>query len=142
MSWVKDVVKNLVTRYKTSDPFELASHRNIHVIEYNLHQEIKGFYKYDKRNKYIVINSNMESFQQRFVCAHELGHAELHSRVNTPFLRESTLYSSSRIEVEANAFAVELLIPDSAISSDYQSTIFDAAAEYGVPKEVVHLKNF
>lgn len=142
MSWVKDVVKTLITRYKTSNPFELASHRNIHVIEYNLHQEIKGFYKYDKRNKYIVINSNMESFQQRFVCAHELGHAELHSRVNTPFLRASTLYSSSRIEVEANTFAVELLIPDSTISLDSQSTIFEAAAEYGVPKEVVHLKNF
>lgn len=142
MSWVKDVVNNLVTRYKTSDPFELASQRNIHVIEFNLHHEIKGFYKYDKRNKYIVLNSNLENFQQKFVCAHELGHAELHSRLNTPFLRASTLYSSSRVEVEANTFAVELLIPDSAISPEYQSTIFEAAAEYGVPREVVHLKNF
>lgn len=142
MSWVKDVVNTLVTRYKTSDPFELASQRNIHVIEFNLHHEIKGFYKYDKRNKYIVLNSNLENFQQKFVCAHELGHAELHSRLNTPFLRASTLYSSSRVEVEANTFAVELLIPDSSISSEYQSTIYEAAAEYGVPKEVVHLKNF
>lgn len=142
MSWVKDVVNTLVTRYKTSDPFELASQRNIHVIEFNLHHEIKGFYKYDKRNRYIVLNSNLENFQQKFVCAHELGHAELHSRLNTPFLRASTLYSSSRVEVEANTFAVELLIPDSALSKDYQSTIFEAAAEYGVPKEVVHLKNF
>jgi Zn-dependent peptidase ImmA (M78 family) len=142
VSWIKDAVKTLVSRYKTSDPFELASHRNIHVIEYNLHQEIRGFYKYDKRNKFIVINSNLETFQQKFVCAHELGHAELHSRLNTPFLRANTLYSSSRVEVEANTFAVELLIPDSALSPDYQSTIFEAAAEYGVPKEVVHLKIF
>ncbi|WLR54872.1 ImmA/IrrE family metallo-endopeptidase [Mesobacillus subterraneus] len=142
MSWVKEVVKNIVARYNTSDPFELASLKKIEVVELNLHDEIKGFYKYDKRNRFIVLNSNLESFHQKFVCAHELGHAELHSRLNTPFLRASTLYSSSRVEVEANTFAVELLIPDNIITKDYQSTIFEAAAEYGVPREVVHLKNF
>ncbi|WP_394137202.1 ImmA/IrrE family metallo-endopeptidase [Cytobacillus oceanisediminis] len=139
---MKKAVKDLIYKYKTNDPFELAAFKNIHVIEWELHHEIKGFYKYDKRNKYIVINSSLEKFQQKFICAHELGHSVLHPRMNTPFLRENTFYSTSRLEVEANTFAVELLIPDTIINENYQTTIYETAAMYGVPKEVVHLKNF
>ena len=36
------------------------------------------------------------------------GHSQIHPRVNTPFLRKNTLFSTDR-EVEANRFAVELL---------------------------------
>lgn len=142
MNWIKQAVHNIIYKYKTNDPFELAAFKKIQVVEWNLHHEIKGFYKYDKRNKYIVINSNLERFQQKFVCAHELGHSELHPRVNTPFLRENTLYSTSRIEVEANTFAAELLIPDDSLEKDYQSTIYEVATYYGVPEEIAHLKKF
>ncbi|EWG12712.1 ImmA/IrrE family metallo-endopeptidase [Cytobacillus firmus] len=140
MNWIKRAVQDIIYKYKTNDPYELATFKNIHVVEWDLHHEIQGFYKYDKRNKYIVINSNLERFQQNFVCAHELGHSELHPRVNTPFLRENTLYSTSRIEMEANTFAVELLIPDFSLHENSQTTIYEAAAYYGVPQEIAHLK--
>ncbi|WP_286164737.1 hypothetical protein [Clostridium sp. 1xD42-85] len=35
---------------------------------------------------------------KRFVCAHELGHSQLHTRVNTPFLRSTTYLPVSKIE--------------------------------------------
>ncbi|MED1939680.1 MULTISPECIES: ImmA/IrrE family metallo-endopeptidase [Cytobacillus] len=142
MTWIKTAVSNITKKYKTNNPFELAAFKNVHVIEWDLHHEIKGFYKYDKKNKYIVINSNLLSYEKYFTCAHELGHSQLHPRVNTPFLRENTLFSTSRIEVEANTYAVELLIPDSAIHKNYHSSIYDVAAMHGVPKELVHLKKF
>ncbi|MBU8768675.1 ImmA/IrrE family metallo-endopeptidase [Cytobacillus oceanisediminis] len=142
MNWIKQAAQDTINKYKTNDPFELASFKNINIIEWDLHQEIKGFYKYDKRNKYIVINSNLEKVQQKFVCAHELGHSVLHPRVNTPFLRENTLFLTSRIEVEANTFAVELLLPDDVLQENSQSTIFELASLQGVPKEIVHLKKF
>lgn len=75
---------------------------------------------------------------QRFVCAHELGHAVLHPGLNTPFMKANTLLSTDRIEREANTFAVELLMPDELIQ-EYQ-TIYEAAVACGVPAEIASLK--
>ena len=143
LTWIKDIVGDLIKRHETADPFELAALKKIHVIYHDLHHEIQGLYKYDKRNKYIVINANLPETRQKFVCAHELGHAKLHPRVNTPFLREKTFLSIDRIEVEANTFAVELLLPDNAIyeHSDIGMTLNEIASMYCVPEEVTHLKN-
>jgi len=143
LTWIKDLVKKLTKRYNTNDPYELASSKNIHVVFWDLHHEIQGFYKYDRRNKYIVINSNLNKASQKYVCGHEFGHSQLHSRVNTPFLREKTLLSIDRIEVEANTFAVELLLPDKTIyeHKDAGMTLNEVASMYCVPSEVAHLKN-
>jgi Zn-dependent peptidase ImmA (M78 family) len=144
LEWIKDEVNNLIREHETKDPFDLASLMNINVIPWNLHEEINGFYKYDKRNKYIFINNNLNEKAQRFVCSHELGHAILHPRANTPFLRTKTLFSIDKIEVEANTFAVELLLQDESIY-EYKNTslsIHEFSEMYGVPKELCHLKNF
>lgn len=143
MTWIKDTVQELIERYDTNDPFELASFMNINVVYWDLHEEIRGFYKYDKRNKYIFINNNLDEELQFFTGAHELGHAKLHPRVNTPFLREKTFLSVDRIEVEANTFAVELLLPDQVIHNhkDECMTLDEIASMYCVPGEVVHLKS-
>jgi Zn-dependent peptidase ImmA (M78 family) len=143
LNWIKKAVVLLENRYKTTDPYKLASLMNINVIPWNLHEEINGFYKYDKRNKYIFINSNLRDEMQRFVCSHELGHAVLHPRSNTPFLRKNTLFSIARIEVEANTFAVELLMNDE-ILMDYKDTnlsIQDIGEINGVPRGLSYLKS-
>jgi Zn-dependent peptidase ImmA (M78 family) len=142
--WIKDIVKKITYKHKTNNPFEIAIRKNIHVIQWELHHEIKGFYKYDKRNKYIFINNNLIEDEQKFVCAHELGHSLLHPRVNTPFLRNNTLLSVNRIEVEANRFAVELLIPDDVLYEIKNSniSICEISEIYGVPKDICHLKKF
>lgn len=144
MSWIKNVVTNLVKKYQSNDPFELATMLNIKVIYWDLHEEINGFYKYDKRNKYIVINSNLNERGQKYVCSHELGHAVIHPRSNTPFLRKNTLFSIDKLEVEANTFAVELLMDDDTIQEYSQSSlsIQEIGDILGVPREVSYLKSF
>jgi Zn-dependent peptidase ImmA (M78 family) len=140
---IKDIVKKITNKHKTNDPFVIAALKNIHVIPWNLHKEIKGFYKYDKRNKFIFINSNLDDALQKFVCAHELGHSQLHSRVNTPFLRDKTFFSLSKIEVEANTFAVELLLQDECLyeAKDSNLSIYEISEMYCVPKELSCLKS-
>jgi len=136
--WIKDKANQLKERYKTDCPYQLAEHLKIHIMQHDLHHEINGYYKYDRRNQFIVINDNLAPYNQRVVCAHELGHAILHKHVNTPFMRNNTFLSVDKIEHEANRFAAELLIPDESI---YElNNIHHVASLHNVPVELVRLK--
>lgn len=138
---IKTTVTQLIKKHRTNDPFEIASQKNILVL-FELLGDMLGYYNSSRRLQMIHINNTACQQDQRFTCAHELGHVILHPNVNTPFLRRHTLYSVDRIEREANQFAVELLMPDEllyeSIHKDY--TVQEAAAIYGVPSGFEHLK--
>ena len=136
--WIKEKTNQLKQRYNTDCPYEIASYLKIHVMQHELHPEINGYYKYDRRNQYIVINDNLNQHEQRVVCAHELGHAVMHKHVNTPFMCKNTFLSVSKIEREANRFAAELLIPDASIKEC--ETLLHIASLHNVPMELVELK--
>lgn len=127
----------MIKKYRTNDPFEIASQKNITVLLSYLGETL-GFFSSYKRSKFIHINDDLDDPMKRFVCAHELGHAVLHPGINTPFLRSKTLFSIDRIEREANEFAVELLMPDEIILE--YDTIYEAAAACGVPEDLAVLK--
>ncbi|WP_412055234.1 ImmA/IrrE family metallo-endopeptidase [Bacillus altitudinis] len=75
----------------------------------------------------------MYLFENRFsFCAHELGHALLHNESNTPFLKRNTFFSTEKIELEANFFAMHLLF-----SSVQRGITYCEFKEYGIPKEFV-----
>lgn len=136
--WIKERTNQLKERYNTECPYEIASYLKIHVMQHDLHHDINGYYKYDRRNQYIVINDNLDQHLQRVVCAHELGHAVMHKHVNTPFMRNNTFLSVSKIEREANRFAAELLIPDDSLKN--VESIQQLASIHNVPIEIVKLK--
>lgn len=142
--WIKNEVKELIEEYSTNDPFEIAEGKSINVYFHPLHREIMGYYKYIRRNKYIVINSNLDDNNKIFTCAHELGHSELHPRIDTPFLKKNTLFSTNKIENEANRFAVEMLLPDNKFE-EYRGTslsLEEIAGMHGIPREVARLKKY
>ncbi|OLN21615.1 hypothetical protein BTO30_14130 [Domibacillus antri] len=138
---VKDTVQTLIQKYGTNDPFEIADRNNI-LLSYEPLGRILGYYNMYKRVKFIHINHQLNEIGQRFVCAHELGHAVLHPKANTPFLKRNTLFSVERMEVEANTFAVELLLPDEKIIeySDSNYTLYQIGEMHGIPREIVTLK--
>lgn len=143
MKGIKEIVRQLIKKYKSNDPFQIAKEKNIIVLFAELGTTL-GFYSSYKRIQFIHINNQLGETIQRFVCAHELGHAVLHPRSNTPFLRANTLFSVEKLELEANTFAVELLLPDDVIDQ-YQGTgltIYDVAEIHSIPKELVYLKKF
>jgi Zn-dependent peptidase ImmA (M78 family) len=138
---IKQTVAQLIKKFRTNNPYEIASQKNILVLFEQLGETL-GYFNTYKRIQIIHINSRSSTEEQYFTAAHELGHVILHPRVNTPFLRRNTLCSIDRIEKEANEFAVELLMPDDLIN-EYQSSnlsIYEAAEAYGVPHELAHLK--
>jgi Zn-dependent peptidase ImmA (M78 family) len=139
---LKELITKLIQRHKTNDPFEIASQKNILVLTGENLGGILGYFKTHKRIKMIHINRELDEIQQKYVCAHELGHALLHPKESTPFLKRNTFVVTDKIENEANTFAVELLIPDRLLYEyrDTRATIQEVAATYGVPKEFAHFK--
>ncbi|GAB6469983.1 hypothetical protein bcgnr5371_33500 [Bacillus cereus] len=140
---IKEYVLNIIEKYKTTDPFEIAKEKNIIVLFEDLGNTL-GFYNTYKRFKFIHINNQIEETTQRFVCAHELGHAVLHPKANTPFLRNQTFFSVDRLEIEANTFAVELLLTDEMVSAyeDTRLSIQEVAEIHGVPGGFSCLKTY
>lgn len=134
---IKRIVERNCRKYGTRDPFRLAKERHISVIFEPL-GSVRGFYQGCYRNKIIHINSNITEEQQRFTCAHELGHALMHAKVNTPFLRENTLFSVNRYEVEANRFAAQLCYPAQYLREEFGAcTTHQIAQSLGLPPELV-----
>lgn len=139
---IKREVAYLKRYYKTSSPLEIIKAQNILLLYENL-GSIRGYYNLVLRQKQIHVNANMEEHQKKFTSAHELGHAILHPKANTPFLLENTYQSINKLEIEANKFAVELLIPDDTLFEllKYQEhTIEQTACLLGYEKELIELR--
>ncbi|MEN1968973.1 ImmA/IrrE family metallo-endopeptidase [Lentibacillus sp. N15] len=137
----KNTAIKLIKTYESNCPFEIAEQKGISII-YEALGGALGYYNCYKRIQFIHINNDLDERLRKFVCAHELGHALLHKDENTPFLKRKTLFSTKKIEIEANTFAVELLLPDEYIYEykDTSATLKEAAQIYGIPEEMSHFK--
>lgn len=136
---IKSIVNDLIKKYKTNDPYELASLLKITVKDAPLHEDIKGMYQYVDRNKFIYINSNLLYHTKKSTCGHELGHAILHPKTNCIFLRDYTLFSPSKLEKEANLFAAHLLLTDDVIMQYDGFTYEQISCDTGIPVEYIKL---
>lgn len=128
-----------VTKYHTRNPFLIAEHMNTVVLYENL-GTISGYYNKAFRQKFIHINESLPESMQTFTCAHELGHSILHPNSCTPFLTEKTLLSVDKLEIEANEFAVNLLISDEDLKEYQNLTINQLARLYGYSEKLINLR--
>lgn len=133
LSWLQRRLEREVKKACTNNPFEIASSKNIIVNYFPLGNTL-GFYMKHVRHQVITINSDIDESLQRFVCAHELGHAVLHPDKSTPFLYKNTLLSTAKIECEANKFAVNLLLFGENLQN--YETLHQVMCIYGIPKEM------
>lgn len=131
--------KQLINKYKTNNPQEIAQELGI-IILFEPLGDINGYYNTAFRQKLIHININLPKYKQQFTIAHELGHALLHPKANTPFLRDNTLFSINKLEIEANKFAVELLITDEAIAEVKHLTLDQMSNYFGIHKNLMKLR--
>ena len=135
----KGTPKQLISKYKTNNPQEIAQELGI-IILFEPLGEINGYYNTAFRQKFIHINNTLVEAKQKFTIAHELGHALLHPKANTPFLRDNTLFSINKLEIEANKFAVDLLITDEAIAEVKHLTLDQMANYFGINKNLIKLR--
>ncbi|MCD8078021.1 MAG: ImmA/IrrE family metallo-endopeptidase [Lachnospiraceae bacterium] len=95
---------------------------------------------YLKKHKCIFLNENLEEHERYFVMAHELGHAIMHPKMNCYFIRNKTLLLTSRVEREANKFAVELLIGNDFLHENKDLTVDQLARLTGYCKDFIELR--
>jgi Zn-dependent peptidase ImmA (M78 family) len=145
-SLIHSKVKKIVRQADTRNPFKIAKELGVHVMWRRDFVELKGMYKVISRNRFIFINGNLDEFEQRVVCAHELGHDLLHREIATTHF-ETTLYDvQNRIEYEANIFAADLLIDDNEVielisdGAENGNTESGIAATLGVSVDLLLIK--
>ena len=136
---IKDIILHLTKKYNTSDPFELANALKI-AVYYEELGFINGYYNNPLRMKQIHINSSLNKHDTEYTCAHELGHAIMHPNASTPFLRSKTLLSVDKLEIEANTFAINLLIPDEIITENRNYTTEQLSRLLGYNQELINLR--
>lgn len=129
-------VESLLADYKkdfepiTSPPVpveDIAKWRGIRLVYRPLNRELSGMIFIREGTPIVGINSLHHPNRQRFTIAHELAHFELHRdaiddqvHVDKKFpvlMRSSSSASGTdRIEIDANLFAAELLMPMSLLN--------------------------
>ena len=108
---IYDLTNDLIDRHQTRDPFELCDFLGIKYFFKDI-GSLQGMFTFLCEKPVIFISNRLDTYQQRQVCAHELGHALLHTSIaKERFLQEFELYNMNDVvEYEANAFSSFLLI--------------------------------
>ena len=112
-----EFANSLAERFCTRDPFEIADALGIILRRKNL-GSLQGLYFLAEDQPYILINERLCAEKQRMICAHELGHDQLHRSLCDAVFSEHTLFDrSGKPEIEANLFAADLLLRDEDVLS-------------------------
>lgn len=141
MDWIKHIVKGLIETYNTRNVYELIELLGITLIKKELPARIKGSFFRDMFNcEFIFVSNNLCDQEEKIVIAHELGHTILHVNLKTSNYTSSHLLVKNKIEIQANKFAAELLIPDDINLNIDSVTICQLACYLEVSEELVKLK--
>lgn len=135
---IKKLVSYYVKKFDSTNPFEIADALGIIVQTGKLGFE--GCYMFLKNHRCIFLNEDLSDRDKLFVMAHELGHAIMHRKDNCYFIRNQTLLLNSKKEIEANTFAVELLVPDNIVLEYQDYNIQQLSMLLGYDKKLLQLK--
>lgn len=138
-NYINKVIGDLKYKFNTTDPFKLVDCLDITLIDTPL-GEVWGMYKYIKRNKTIFLNSELSYHEKRFVLAHEIGHAILHTKSSCFF--SNSFNNNLKKEYQANMFAANLLIDIDDADTFYlkEFSIDQLASYYNVTTDLIKFR--
>ena len=129
-----NTIRQLVNRFKTTDPFIIAEGLNILIRYADLEEGTRGLYFRKLRRRFIVIHRGLDEHWQKIVCAHELGHDRLHPGLSRFWLDEQSFFNTGKYERQANTFALKLVTYN--IDQEVGETSEQYLFRCGVPKEL------
>ena len=110
---------------------QIAKEMGVTVISHHLDDDVSGFLIVKDRKPVIVVNKRHHPTRQRFTIAHELGHYQLHFQDSDEVFHRDELsgHGTSRMEIQANTYAGELLMPREEVERALGPTVLDAFNE-------------
>ena len=112
---MKILASNIIAKYKTRDPFEIAKQNNIFIINEPL-GNIYGYYENQLGQKFIHLNNTLPMYYQKYVVAHLLYRVFTNPN-EMLFLKKKRGLKFTDSEVEANKFAVHLTFDEEEFNS-------------------------
>lgn len=112
-SWIDNIIIGLKETYGTNNIYDLYDILRIQIIKLKpaniLLNGNEAFYYRDYfDNEIVFIRNDLNLVYERFVLAHELGHALLHTHIYEAAFNKS-LINTGKLEKQANYFAFNLL---------------------------------
>ena len=139
MEDAKRTAVELMEKYHTNDPFEIAEQLGVYTQVGPL-GKIFGCCLTIAGERFIYINSDLDTPTQKMVAAHELGHAVMHQEDYFFFNWIPDTLCRNRAEIEAHTFAVELLVPDSVVLEHPGFTLNQLSALTGYAENFLKFK--
>ena len=136
---IKKKADYLARKYQTRNPFEILRGLNAILVFVPL-VGTRAFYQYFQRNNIIYINENLSQHEQIFECAHEMGHMILHKKANAIFMDTRTYFNTNKFEIEADTFAMDLLISDDDLKEYPNYTTEQLSRFLGYEKRLIELR--
>ena len=133
---VENKLNYLLNEFKTSNVKEIADHLDISIQ----HQDFKAktldsrLMSVDSKG-YIFVRNDLDCAYENFLIAHELGHYVLHFDKDISFNFLRRVYKT-RLEREANEFAVRLLMYEELHNIKDIENIEFIVKEKGIPLKV------
>lgn len=124
----QEILKNLGVTEVPVKLDSVAKYLNITIYEKDLPDDISGILDVNNpENPRILVNSNHSTNRKNFSIAHEIGHFLLHHGSFGVHVDRKTYMRDSKskeglyhIEIEANKFASELLMPTAFIKKELE----------------------
>ncbi len=112
MNWIDNYILGLIDLYGTDDIYELYDCLNIKIKRLNrdniLLNNSEAFYnRYSAEGEIVFIEENLSFNYEKFILAHELGHAIMHTSLIMAAFNK-TLINKGKLELQANYFAFKL----------------------------------
>ncbi len=119
------------------DPYDAARRCGVEIVERTMEDSVSGMLVVEGDYGIIGVNRGHHPHRRRFTVAHELAHYILHRDSATTFVDGSGVFyrdsasseGTKQYEIEANAFAGELLMPSDVVRERVGSTPVDAHDE-------------
>lgn len=130
---LEKLANELFLKYKTFNPFELSFNLNIRIKYMDLEGAILGQTSYPWGVPTIILDTSIKDKKEEFfICAHELCHIVEHDGLSSYY--DANMYTHSKIEAEANAFAAIMIKKDYEYrNGEAVSTFSQLQNEYQVP---------
>lgn len=113
-----DLVADLIEKTGEKKAYDIAKSIGYKIKEADTPKHVNGFCTEFLDSKFIVVSNRLEDWQKRAIVAHEIGHIVLHPDYNYLCFDDRTWYRSTKMEKEADEFAVEMFRQLSAIEPE------------------------